>query len=53
MNVSIRRLQTESDPAKGGVGKAGTGKSAVGGAPTVGAAPAAGMAKTGEGSAKK
>jgi len=53
MNVSIRRLQTASEPAKGGAGKAGPGKAAAGGAPTVGAAPAAGVAKAGEGSAKK
>lgn len=53
MNVSIRRLQTESDAAKGGAGKAGPGKAATGGAPKVGAAPAAGVAKAGEGSAKK
>jgi type IV pilus assembly protein PilN len=53
MNVSIRRLQTESDPAKGGAGKAGPGKAAAGGAPTVGTAPVAGVAKAGEGSAKK
>ena len=53
MNVSIRRLQTESDAAKGGAGKAGPGKAAAGGAPKVGAAPTAGVAKAGEGSAKK
>jgi type IV pilus assembly protein PilN len=53
MNVSIRRLQTASEPAKGGAGKAGPGKAAAGGAPTVGAASAAGVAKAGEGSAKK
>jgi type IV pilus assembly protein PilN len=53
MNVSIRRLQTESDEAKGGAGKAGPGKPAAGGAPKVGAAPAADVAKAGEGGAKK
>jgi type IV pilus assembly protein PilN len=53
MNVSIRRLQTESDPAKGGAGKAEPGKAAAGGAPTVGTAPVAGVAKAGEGGAKK
>ena len=53
MNVSIRRLQTESDAAKGGAGKAGPGKAAAGGAPKVGAAPTADVAKAGEGSAKK
>jgi type IV pilus assembly protein PilN len=53
MNVSIRRLQTGSDVAKGGAGKAGPGKAAAGGAPKVGAAPTAGVAKAGEGSAKK
>jgi type IV pilus assembly protein PilN len=53
MNVSIRRLQTGSDTAKGGAGKAGPGKAATGGAPKVGAAPTAGVAKAGEGSAKK
>ena len=53
MNVSIRRLQTESDAAKGGAGKAGPGKAATGGAPKVGAAPTPGVAKAGEGSAKK
>jgi type IV pilus assembly protein PilN len=47
MNVSIRRLQAESDAAKGGAGKAAPGKPAAGGAPV------AGVAKTGEGSAKK
>jgi type IV pilus assembly protein PilN len=53
MNVSIRRLQTGSDAAKGGAGKAGPGKAAAGGAPKVGAAPTADVAKAGEGSAKK
>jgi type IV pilus assembly protein PilN len=53
MNVSIRRLQTESDAAKGGAGKAGPGKAATGVAPKVGAAPTAGVAKAGEGGAKK
>lgn len=53
MNVSIRRLQTESDAAKGGAGKAGPGKAAAGGAPKVGAAPTAGVAKAGAGGAKK
>ena len=53
MNVSIRRLQTESDAAKGGAGKAGPGKAATGGAPKVGAAPTAGVAKAGAGGAKK
>lgn len=47
MNVSIRRLQAESDAAKGGAGKAAPGKPAAGGAPV------AGVAKTGDGSAKK
>jgi type IV pilus assembly protein PilN len=47
MNVSIRRLQTESDAAKAGAGKAAPGKPAAGGAPV------AGVAKPGEGSAKK
>jgi type IV pilus assembly protein PilN len=47
MNVSIRRLQAESDAAKGGAGKAAPGKPAAGGAPV------AGVAKTGEGRAKK
>jgi len=53
MNVSIRRLQTESDAAKGGAGKAGPGKAATGGAPKVGAAPTPGVAKAGAGGAKK
>ena len=53
MNVSIRRLQTESDAAKGGAGKAGPGKAVAGGASKVGAAPTADVAKAGEGSAKK
>ena len=53
MNVSIRRLQTESDEAKGGAGKAGPGKPAAGGAPKVGVAPTADVAKAGEGGAKK
>jgi len=53
MNVSIRRLQTESDAAKGGTGKAGPGKAATGGAPKVGAAPTSDVVKTGEGSVKK
>ena len=53
MNVSIRRLQTGSDAAKGGAGKAGPGKAAAGGAPKVGAAPTADVAKAGEGSTKK
>jgi type IV pilus assembly protein PilN len=53
MNVSIKRLQTDSDAAKGGAGKAGPGKAAAGGAPKLGAAPAADVAKAGEGSVKK
>ena len=53
MNVSIRRLQAESDAAKGGTGKAGPGKAATGGAPKVGAAPTSDVVKTGEGSVKK
>ena len=53
MNVSIRRLQTESDAAKAGAGKAGPGKAVAGGASKVGAAPTADVAKAGEGSAKK
>jgi type IV pilus assembly protein PilN len=53
MNVSIRRLQTAADAAKGGAGKAVPGKAATGGVPKVVAAPAADAGKTGEGSAKK
>jgi type IV pilus assembly protein PilN len=53
MNVSIKRLQTDSDAAKGGAGKAGPGKAATGGAPKLGAAPVADVAKTVEGSVKK
>ena len=53
MNVSIRRLQTESGAEKGGTGKAGPGKAATGGAPKVGAAPTSDVVKTGEGSVKK
>jgi type IV pilus assembly protein PilN len=53
MNVSIRRLQTESGAAKGGAGKTGPGKAATGVAPKVGAAPTADVVKLGEGGAKK
>jgi len=53
MNVGIKRQQPESDAAKGGASKAGPGKAAAGGVPKVGAAPTAGVAKAGEGSAKK
>lgn len=53
MNVSIRRLQTESDAAKGGPGNAAPGKAAAGAAPKVGAAPASDLAKAGAGGVRK
>jgi len=48
MNVSIKRLQSESDAAKGGAGKAG-----AGGAPKVGGAMAAEVAKASAESARR
>lgn len=53
MNVSIKRQQPEADPGKAGAAKAGAAKAGEGGAPKVGGAMAADVAKASAESARR